>query len=50
MNTPDDSTGPVNTDNPREFMMIELVESVQELTDSKSRLIFQPAPVDHPRQ
>ncbi len=35
---------------PGEFTMLELARKVIELTDSKSRIIFQPLPQDDPRQ
>lgn len=50
MNTRDDFTGPVNIGNPNDFTMIELAERVIELTNSKSRLVREPAPIDDPRQ
>ena len=50
MQTPDDFTGPVNIGNPGEFTMLELAQKVIELTDSKSKIIFQPLPQDDPRQ
>ena len=50
MATEDSFTGPVNTGNPGEFTMIELAEKVLELTNSKSKLIFQPLPSDDPKQ
>jgi UDP-glucuronate decarboxylase len=50
MDTDESFTGPVNTGNPGEFTMIELAELVLELTGSKSKLVFLPAPADDPRQ
>ncbi len=50
MNSRDDFTGPVNIGNPVEFTMLELAEKVIELTDSKSKLIFQDLPQDDPLQ
>ncbi len=50
MNTDDDFTGPVNLGNPVEFTIRELAEQVIELTGSRSRLDFQPAPMDDPKQ
>jgi UDP-glucuronate decarboxylase len=49
MNTDDDFTGPVNIGNPGEFTMLELAEKVIQMTDSKSRIIFQPLPSDDPK-
>ncbi|MEZ5939659.1 MAG: UDP-glucuronic acid decarboxylase family protein [Hyphomonadaceae bacterium] len=50
MEAPDAFVGPVNTGNPGEFTMIELAELVLKLTGSTSKLVFQPAPPDDPRQ
>jgi UDP-glucuronate decarboxylase len=50
MNTGDDFTGPVNIGNPGEFSMLELAELVLKLTDSRSKIIFQPLPQDDPKQ
>lgn len=48
MNTDDSFTGPVNIGNPGEFKIIELAEKVIELTNSKSKIIYQPLPADDP--
>ena len=50
MNGPDDFIGPVNLGNPGEFTILELAELVIELTGSRSKLIYQPLPVDDPTQ
>jgi len=50
MATGDDVTGPINLGNPGEFTMIELAENVIELTNSNSKLIFEPLPEDDPKQ
>lgn len=50
MNSPDEVTGPINIGNPGEFTMIELAENVIELTNSGSKLIFEPLPADDPKQ
>lgn len=50
MNTSDDFTGPMNFGNPVEFTMLELAEKVIELTGSKSKIEFQPLPMDDPKQ
>lgn len=42
--------GPVNVGNPGEFTMLELAQTVVELTGSRSRLVFEPLPHDDPRQ
>ncbi len=43
-------TGPVNLGNPGEFTILELAHNVIQLTNSKSKLRFQPLPDDDPRQ
>ncbi len=48
--TPDDFTGPMNLGNPGEFTILELAETVIELTGSKSTIIFKELPVDDPMQ
>lgn len=50
MNSRDGFAGPVNIGNPTEFTMLELAESVLELTGSKSKLTFLPLPQDDPMQ
>jgi len=50
MDSPDDVTGPVNLGNPREFTIRQLAEKIIDLIGSSSPLIFQPLPVDDPRQ
>lgn len=50
MNTEKGFTGPVNIGNPCEFSMLELAEKVLKLTGGKSKLIYQPLPVDDPKQ
>jgi UDP-glucuronate decarboxylase len=50
MDSGDDVTGPVNIGNPGEFTMLELAEIVLEITGSKSKIEFRPAPTDDPRQ
>ena len=50
MGTRDEFTGPVNIGNPYEFTMIQLAERVIALTNSKSKLVRAPIPVDDPRQ
>jgi UDP-glucuronate decarboxylase len=49
MASPDDFTGPVNIGNPGEFTILELAETVLELTGSRSPLIRKPLPLDDPR-
>jgi len=50
MATPDDFTGPFNTGNPNEFTIKELAEKVIDLTNSTSKLDYQPLPKDDPLQ
>jgi UDP-glucuronate decarboxylase len=50
MGSPGDLCGPVNLGNPGEFSMIELAETVLDLTGSRSSLIHEPLPQDDPRQ
>ena len=46
----EDFTGPVNIGNPGEFTILELAEAVIRLTNSKSKIIYQPLPQDDPLQ
>ena len=41
---------PVNVGNPDEFTLLELAETVKELTGSSSELIYEALPVDDPKQ
>ena len=50
MDTSDDICGPVNLGNPGEFTIKQLAEAVIELTNSNSKLIFEPLPSDDPKQ
>lgn len=50
MDTSPDFTGPVNIGNPGEFTMLELAEKVIQLTNSTSKIIFKPLPLDDPTQ
>jgi UDP-glucuronate decarboxylase len=50
INTSADFTGPINIGNPCEFTMIELAEMVISLTESSSKIIYQPLPQDDPKQ
>ena len=50
MNSPAEVTGPINLGNPGEFTMLELAQTVIELTGARSSLAFQPLPSDDPRQ
>jgi len=48
MNMPNDFVGPVNLGNPVELTILELAEKIIELTNSSSRIIFEPLPADDP--
>jgi UDP-glucuronate decarboxylase len=50
MDGPDGFVGPVNLGNPAEYKMIELADFIIELTGSKSRIEFQPLPMDDPKR
>ena len=50
MNGPDGFIGPVNLGNPAEVTILELAKLVIRLTDSSSKIIFEPLPVDDPTQ
>lgn len=50
MNTGDEFTGPVNISNSGAFSMLELAELVLKLSQSKSKIIFQPLPEDDSKQ
>lgn len=50
MGSPDDITGPVNLGNPEEYTVIELANTILDLTGSKSKLAHKPMPNDDPRQ
>ena len=50
MNSPEVVTGPINIGNPNEFTMLELAETVIKLSNSQSKLEYQPLPSDDPKQ
>ena len=50
MATPPEITGPINVGNPGEFTIRQLAEMTIELTNSPSKLIFQPLPQDDPKR
>ena len=50
MNSSEEIIGPINIGNPTEFTILELAEKVIELTNSKSKLLFMPSPIDDPMQ
>lgn len=41
--------GPINLGNPNEFTMIELAKKIIELTNSKSKIVYEKLPLDDPR-
>jgi dTDP-glucose 4,6-dehydratase len=41
---------PVNVGNPDEFTLLELAETIKEVTGSSSEIIFEALPVDDPKQ
>jgi len=50
MNSPEGFTGPVNIGTPREFTILQLAETLIQMTGSASRIIFKPLPQDDPIQ
>ncbi|MEW5735335.1 MAG: UDP-glucuronic acid decarboxylase family protein [Thermodesulfobacteriota bacterium] len=50
METRNEVTGPVNLGNPTEFTIAELARKIVGLTNSASKLAYEPLPVDDPRQ
>ena len=46
----DETIGPVNLGNPKEFTILALAEKVKAMTDSHSPIIFNPLPQDDPVQ
>ncbi|MCP4609815.1 MAG: SDR family oxidoreductase [Planctomycetes bacterium] len=50
MNSPDDFTGPVNLGNPVETSILELAQTIIELTGSSSSLEYKELPSDDPRK
>lgn len=50
MDSTDEITGPINIGNPDEFSMLQLAELVREQTGSNSEFVFEPLPIDDPRQ
>ncbi len=45
-----DLSGPVNIGNPDEFTILEFAQMVVKMSDSKSKVIHEPLPVDDPKQ
>ncbi|MBT5163801.1 MAG: SDR family oxidoreductase [Lentimicrobiaceae bacterium] len=50
METGDDFIGPVNIGNPSEFTILELAEKIIDITGSKSKIVYEPLPLDDPMQ
>jgi len=50
MGTDAQVTGPINLGNPQECTMLQLAQTILELTGSASQLVFQPLPQDDPQQ
>ena len=42
--------GPVNIGNPHEFTILEFARMVIRLSDTQSKIVFKPLPVDDPKQ
>jgi UDP-glucuronate decarboxylase len=43
-------TGPVNIGNPNEFTILELAHKIIEMTNSRSKIVFETLPSDDPVQ
>ena len=50
MNSRKDFVGPVNLGNPNEFTILELAKKIIKLTNSNSKIIYEPLPEDDPRR
>ena len=50
METGDEVTGPINLGNPEEYQVRALAETIIELSNSRSQLVFKPLPSDDPKQ
>ncbi len=50
MDSPSDFIGPVNIGNPIEYTMLELAETVLKLVGGKSKLTYNPLPLDDPKR
>ena len=50
MNGAEEFIGPVNLGNPDEFTIKELADKIIEMTESKSKIIYNPLPEDDPKQ
>jgi UDP-glucuronate decarboxylase len=50
MATPEDVTGPMNFGNPGEYSILELAQTILEMTRSPSEIVYKPLPEDDPLQ
>ncbi len=50
MSSADEFTGPVNLGNPQEITIAELAETIVAMTGSRSEIVFEPLPMDDPKQ
>jgi UDP-glucuronate decarboxylase len=50
MDSPCSVTGPINIGNPHELSLLEIAETIRELTGTRSTLVHRPLPADDPRQ
>ena len=50
MNTNKEIIGPINIGNPKEFSIVELANTIIELTGSKSNIVYKELPSDDPKQ
>jgi len=48
MNSGDETIGPINLGNPREFTMLELASEIKRVTGSRSNIVHLPLPQDDP--
>jgi UDP-glucuronate decarboxylase len=50
MNSDNSTIGPINLGNPNEIEVIKIAEKIIELTNSSSKIVFRPLPLDDPMQ
>jgi UDP-glucuronate decarboxylase len=50
MNTGDEVAGPMNLGDPAEYTVLQLAQTIIEMTGSKSKIVHRPLPQDDPRQ
>ena len=50
MDAPNEITGPVNLGNPAELSILEIAQTVLDLTGSRSKIVHRPLPQDDPKQ